>query len=62
MLLAVKTVKMLSNKEEVSIFHIICVKEMKISLSFICFSSFVISYGRCYIWTKVSIMCRTNET
>ena len=52
MLLEVKTVKRLSNKKEVSIFHTIYAEENEssfIHFSFVRFSLFVISYERCYI-------------
>ena len=52
MLLEVKTVKRLSNKKEVSIFHTIYAEENESSFilfSFVRFSLFVISYERCYI-------------
>lgn len=52
MLLEVKTVKRLSNKKEVSIFHTIYAEENGssfIHFSFVRFSLFVISYERCYI-------------
>ena len=52
MLLEVKTVKRLSNKKEVSIFHTIYAEEKEssfIHFSFVRFSLLVISYERCYI-------------